>query len=102
MNHNSQRLAGIVSNLFDAAKRPINKLTMKGSYIYTTADTPDLKLGNRLTERPILAGFGVGIPLAKLYAKYLGGEIYLTPIDGYGTDVNIYIHKLGTVTETFE
>jgi hypothetical protein len=29
---------------------------------------------------------GLGLPLARLYAKYFGGTLYLAPMEGYGTD----------------
>lgn len=31
-------------------------------------------------------GKGLGLPIARLYAKYFGGSLYLTPVEGYGTD----------------
>jgi hypothetical protein len=29
---------------------------------------------------------GLGLPIARLYAKYFGGSLHLTPVEGYGTD----------------
>jgi len=29
---------------------------------------------------------GLGLPLARLYAKYFGGTLHLAPMEGYGTD----------------
>jgi len=29
---------------------------------------------------------GLGLPLARLYAKYFGGSLHVTPVEGYGTD----------------
>ena len=29
---------------------------------------------------------GLGLPIARLYAKYFGGSLHVTPVEGYGTD----------------
>lgn len=33
-----------------------------------------------------LAGFGVGLPLSRLYARYFGGDLQLLSMEGFGTD----------------
>ena len=38
-----------------------------------------------------LAGYGRGLPLAKLYCEYFGGALHLLPTNGIGTDCYIYI-----------
>eukprot|EP00640_Fibrocapsa_japonica_P001550 CAMPEP_0113942428 /NCGR_PEP_ID=MMETSP1339-20121228/8139_1 /TAXON_ID=94617 /ORGANISM="Fibrocapsa japonica" /LENGTH=390 /DNA_ID=CAMNT_0000946897 /DNA_START=70 /DNA_END=1242 /DNA_ORIENTATION=- /assembly_acc=CAM_ASM_000762 len=40
-----------------------------------------------------LAGMGVGIPVSALYAQHFGGNIRLCSMDGYGTDVYVFIPK---------
>lgn len=46
-------------------------------------------------EAAPLAMHGLGLPLARLYAKYFGGTLHLTPMEGYGTDCYVKLHRLG-------
>lgn len=39
------------------------------------------------------AGFGMGLPLSRLYARYFGGSLKLRPMEGYGTDAYIHLHR---------
>ncbi|XP_065053487.1 probable [pyruvate dehydrogenase (acetyl-transferring)] kinase, mitochondrial isoform X2 [Rhopilema esculentum] len=55
-------------------------------YHYTTAPQP-LASG---TIAP-LAGYGYGLPLSRMYAKYFGGDIQISSMEGYGTNANIYL-----------
>jgi signal transduction histidine kinase len=41
------------------------------------------------------AGLGVGLPLARLYARYWGGDLRLLSIKGQGTHVAIYVPSDG-------
>ena len=41
----------------------------------------------------IIGGFGFGLPLAKVYAKYFKGDIIVNPKLNCGTDVFIYLDK---------
>merc|ERR1712046_537078 len=34
-----------------------------------------------------LAGYGFGLPLSRLYAKYLGATVEIQSLPGFGTDV---------------
>ncbi|KAF8343795.1 atypical/PDHK/BCKDK protein kinase [Cantharellus anzutake] len=42
-----------------------------------------------------IAGLGYGLPLAKLYANYFGGQLDLRTLHGHGTDVFIKLRRLG-------
>jgi len=71
------------------------------TYLHTTA-APDVQrrllddedlTGNGLTEAP-LAGFGYGLPLSRLFARYFGGDLNVISMHGYGTDAILYLRKL--------
>ena len=70
------------------------------SYLFTTAD-PNV-LNGMLDEDSSdfsvdspLAGLGYGLPIARNYARYFGGELTLMSMEGYGTDSYIYLNRLG-------
>jgi len=57
-------------------------------YMYSTAPPPPKSDDAQIVP---LAGYGYGIPLSRLYARYLGGDLMLQSIEGYGTDCFIYL-----------
>jgi len=57
------------------------------SYMYSTAR----KQAEGATP---IAGYGVGLPLSRLYARYLGGSLDLISWPGYGTDVHLFLPRL--------
>jgi pyruvate dehydrogenase kinase 2/3/4 len=42
---------------------------------------------------------GFGLPLARIYARYFGGELTLKSMEGYGVDAYIYLPVLGSACE---
>jgi triacylglycerol esterase/lipase EstA (alpha/beta hydrolase family) len=41
-----------------------------------------------------LGGFGVGLPLSRLYANYLGGSINVVSLPNYGTHTYVFLPRL--------
>ena len=39
-------------------------------------------------------GIGLGLPLARLYAKHLGGSMNFVPMEGHGTDSYVIFNRL--------
>ncbi|CAJ1404871.1 unnamed protein product [Effrenium voratum] len=60
------------------------------SYLYTTAREGEYGGEKRL------AGHGVGLPLSRLYARYLGGALDLVSLPGYGTHAYVNLPRVQT------
>jgi len=58
-------------------------------YLFSTAPRPSMTP----TKAP-LAGYGYGLPLSRLYARYFHGDLILNSYDGYGTDAVVYLKAL--------
>uniref|UniRef100_A0A8V5GLL0 Protein-serine/threonine kinase n=1 Tax=Melopsittacus undulatus TaxID=13146 RepID=A0A8V5GLL0_MELUD len=74
---------------------PLRKIERLFSYMYSTAPTPQLGTGAPSEETP-LAGFGYGLPISRLYAKYFQGDLQLFSMEGFGTNAVIYLKALST------
>ena len=59
------------------------------TYLYSTAKSPlpdlDVDATNDAAP-PVLAGYGYGLPLSRLYARYFGGDLQVISMEGYGTE----------------
>jgi pyruvate dehydrogenase kinase 2/3/4 len=76
------------------------------SYLFTTAD-PTILEGMLSDAAPQdfdlsspLAGLGYGLPIARNYARYFGGDLSIMSMEGYGTDSFIYLPRLSDHEET--
>lgn len=58
------------------------------TYMYTTASTPEP--GGDINHVP-LAGYGYGLALSRLFARYFGGDMHIVSMEGYGTDAYVYL-----------
>lgn len=71
------------------------------TYLYSTARNPleeDVDLGT--ADVPItMAGYGYGLPISRLYARYFGGDLQIISMEGYGTDAYLHLSRLGDSQE---
>lgn len=68
------------------------------SYLYSTADSP-LNSGSYHDLPAPMAGYGFGLPISRLYARYFGGDLQIMSMEGYGTDAYLHLTRLGNVQE---
>ena len=66
-------------------------------YSFTTARRPTESIDADIAHAP-LAGFGYGLPLSRQYARYLGGDVQVISMDGYGTDAYVYLKHVASDT----
>lgn len=71
------------------------------TYLYSTARNPleeDVDLGT--ADVPLtMAGYGYGLPISRLYARYFGGDLQIISMEGYGTDAYLHLSRLGDSQE---
>ena len=63
---------------------PRSSIPLVWTYMYTTVDTtPDLDPDfNKSDFKAPMAGFGYGLPISRLYARYFGGDLKLISMEG--------------------
>jgi len=70
------------------------------TYMYTTMENQGIEDGFQASDfKAPMAGFGYGLPLSRLYARYFGGDLRLIAMDGFGTDVYIHLNRLSSSRE---
>lgn len=79
---------------------PRSEVPLAWTYMYTTAHEEDLDPDFQSSDfHAPMAGFGYGLPLARLYARYFGGDLKLISMEGYGTDVYLHLNRLSSSRE---
>ena len=71
------------------------------TYLYSTALSPldEMEDTGDADGPAVLAGYGYGLPLSRLYARYFGGDLQIISMEGYGTDAYLHLNRLGNVQE---
>jgi len=69
------------------------------TYLYSTAKSPLPDMDGDEAGPAVLAGYGYGLPLSRLYARYFGGDLQIISMQGYGTDAYLHLNRLGTGNE---
>eukprot|EP01066_Platyproteum_vivax_P013899 Platyproteum_vivax@DN6266_c0_g1_i4.p1 len=79
------------------------------SYMYSTAVSEDKNeeyvgleagatggaaVGSKESQPSPLAGFGCGLPLSRIYARYLGGDLQVMSIPNWGVDAYVMLNRL--------
>jgi len=81
-----------ISDQGKSFKRSEVKNIFKYSYTTSSLNLSELKTSS-------MSGYGHGLPLARLYAKYFNGDLQIIPYYGFGTDAIVYINKIGNQPE---
>lgn len=82
--HDEQRVAILVSDR--AGGIPFDVGDKIWSYLYGACA--------RSSDASPLGGYGVGLPLSRLYARYLGGTLHVTSYPGYGTQAHLLLPRI--------
>ncbi|KAI8082677.1 mitochondrial branched-chain alpha-ketoacid dehydrogenase kinase-domain-containing protein [Gilbertella persicaria] len=79
---------------------PRSGIPLVWTYMYTTAQAQELEPGFSQSDfKAPMAGFGYGLPISRLYARYFGGDLKLISMEGYGTDVYLHLNRLSNSDE---
>ncbi|KIJ38974.1 hypothetical protein M422DRAFT_175995 [Sphaerobolus stellatus SS14] len=84
---------------------PRSAIPLIWTYMYTTMEgqglDQDFDFQGSDFKAP-MAGFGYGLPLSRLYARYFGGDLRLISMEGYGTDLYIHLNRLSSSREPLQ
>ncbi|XP_024993861.1 pyruvate dehydrogenase (acetyl-transferring) kinase, mitochondrial [Cynara cardunculus var. scolymus] len=70
------------------------------TYLYSTANNPLYEQSNLgAVDTVTMAGYGYGLPISRLYARYFGGDLQIISMEGYGTDAYLHLSRLGDSQE---
>ncbi|ORX92872.1 alpha-ketoacid dehydrogenase kinase [Basidiobolus meristosporus CBS 931.73] len=75
---------------------PMSAMSRLWSYVYSEPKGDDsVQISGEVNDyvsRP-LSGFGHGLPLARLTARYFGGDLNVVSMEGYGTDTYLHLFR---------
>ncbi|KAK8087030.1 kinase [Apiospora phragmitis] len=72
-------------------------------YVYHRRPHPNLDPDfDKSDFKAPMAGFGYGLPISRLYARYLGGDLKLISMEGYGTNVYLHLNRLSSSSEPLQ
>ncbi|PPQ90656.1 hypothetical protein CVT25_004708 [Psilocybe cyanescens] len=84
----------------EAGGIPRSAIPLIWTYMYTTMENQGIDTNFQASDfKAPMAGFGYGLPLSRLYARYFGGDLRLISMDGFGTDVYIHLNRLSSSRE---
>ncbi|XP_064987760.1 pyruvate dehydrogenase (acetyl-transferring) kinase, mitochondrial-like [Musa acuminata AAA Group] len=69
------------------------------TYLYSTAKDPPDENYKGVSNGVTMAGYGFGLPISRLYARYFGGDLQIISMEGYGTDAYLHLSRLGDSQE---
>jgi len=82
---------------------PRSAIPLIWTYMYTTMEGTEIDQDFQDSDfKAPMAGFGYGLPLSRLYARYFGGDLRLISMDGFGTDVYIHLNRLSSSREPLQ
>lgn len=82
---------------------PRSAVPLVWTFMYTTAKQENLDQDFQGTDfKAPMAGFGYGLPIARLYSQYFGGNLKLISMEGYGTDVYLHLSRLSQSSEPLQ
>lgn len=62
------------------------------TYLYSTARNPLDECSDLGTAETVtMAGYGYGLPISRLYARYFGGDLQIISMEGYGEFENFIL-----------
>jgi len=70
------------------------------NYSFTTVKDAEAQGDEALSgSHGLLAGLGFGLPLSRLHARYLGGNLQVVSLPGLSTSAFLHVNTLGNVSE---
>jgi pyruvate dehydrogenase kinase 2/3/4 len=78
---------------------PRSRMTKIWKFAHSTADEDESNTDFGMIEVSGARIRGFGLPLARIYARYFGGELTLKSTEGYGLDAYLHLPRLGDSCE---